>query len=178
MLKVIIFGGLITLSQLAWSADKFSMGPIIKDFGPTINDVVQTHPLTGDERFKVVFDVFEAGTSDQPNRGFVSAARFLNMHAKAGIPADHIELAIVVHGKAGQDLLSDESYQQRELVDNPNKALLNALMQAGVQVAVCAQSAGFLGMKNEEFLPGVEVALSAMTKHALLQQQGFTLNPF
>jgi hypothetical protein len=27
-------------------------------------------------------------------------------------------------------------------------------------------------------LPGVEMALSAMTAHALLLQQGYTLNPF
>jgi len=27
-------------------------------------------------------------------------------------------------------------------------------------------------------LPGVEMALSAMTAHAILQQEGYTLNPF
>lgn len=177
MLKIFSLVLFIALSNVA-AAEKYSMGPVIQDFGPTIDNVVQTHPLQGDEYFNVAFDVSEASTSEQPNRGFVSAARFLNMHVKAGIPVDHINIAIVVHGKAGQDLLTDDGYQLRELTNNPNKKLLNALMQAGVQVSVCAQSAGFLGMKNEEFIPGVEVALSAMTKHALLQQQGFTLNPF
>ena len=31
---------------------------------------------------------------------------------------------------------------------------------------------------NDDLLPGVELALSAMTMHALLQQKGYTLNPF
>jgi hypothetical protein len=31
---------------------------------------------------------------------------------------------------------------------------------------------------TDDLLPGVEMALSAMTAHALLQNSGFTLNPF
>jgi len=31
---------------------------------------------------------------------------------------------------------------------------------------------------KDDLLPGVERVLSAMTLHALLQQQGYTLNPF
>ena len=34
------------------------------------------------------------------------------------------------------------------------------------------------GVANEDLLPGIEVGLSAMTAHALLQQQGYTVNPF
>lgn len=158
--------------------EPFSTGPYIKDFGPTLNNVVQTHPLSGNERFKVAFDIGAQGDNETPNRQLVSAARFLNMHVKAGVPAENIEIAIVVHGKASFDLLNDEAYDEKYLVSNPNTALLKVLLEKGVQIAVCAQSAGFMGIANEDLLPGVEVALSAMTKHALLQQQGFTINPF
>ena len=43
---------------------------------------------------------------------------------------------------------------------------------------MCGQSAAGQGVKKTDLLPGVELALSAMTAHALLQQQGYTLNPF
>lgn len=179
MLKALITSALLYAAAMsAHAAEPFSTGPFIKDFGPTFDQVVQTHPLSGEERFKVAFDVAVQGTSESPNRQFVSAARFLNMHVKAGLPAENIQLAIVVHGKASLDLLRDEVYDEKFLVDNPNSALLKALMDKGVQVAICAQSAGFMGISNEDLMPGVEVALSAMTKHALLQQQGYTLNPF
>lgn len=164
--------------SLVQAAEPFSTGPYIKDFGPTYNHVQQTHPLTGQETFKVAFDVGVQGDSESTNRQFVSAARFLNMHVKAGVPAENIQLAIVVHGKASFDLLSDSAYDGKYLVKNPNTALLQELMAKGVQVAICAQSAAFMGIANADLMPGVEVALSAMTKHALLQQQGFTLNPF
>jgi intracellular sulfur oxidation DsrE/DsrF family protein len=43
---------------------------------------------------------------------------------------------------------------------------------------VCGQSAAFNDVTNEDLLPGVHMALSAMTAHAQLQQEGYTLNPF
>jgi intracellular sulfur oxidation DsrE/DsrF family protein len=47
-----------------------------------------------------------------------------------------------------------------------------------VKIIVCGQTAAYYGVKTDELLPGVQMALSAMTAHALLQQQGYTLNPF
>jgi len=175
MLAAVLF---LSGSMMTLAAEKFSTGPIIKDFGPAFDAVQQTYPLAGNERFKVAFDVANQGTQEAPNRQFISLARFLNMHGKVGVPAENIQLALVVHGKASFDLLRDEIYDEKYLVNNPNTQLLQALMDAGVKVAICAQSAAFMGIENKDLLPGVEVALSAMTKHAQLQQQGYTLNPF
>ena len=36
----------------------------------------------------------------------------------------------------------------------------------------------FYDITGGDLLPGVEMSLSAMTAHALLQQDGYTLNPF
>jgi intracellular sulfur oxidation DsrE/DsrF family protein len=48
-----------------------------------------------------------------------------------------------------------------------------------VRIILCGQSAAGLGLdETADLLPGVEVALSAMTAHALLQQDGYTVNPF
>ena len=43
---------------------------------------------------------------------------------------------------------------------------------------VCGQSAAYYGVATDDLLPGVEMALSAMTAHALLQQQDYSINPF
>jgi intracellular sulfur oxidation DsrE/DsrF family protein len=47
-----------------------------------------------------------------------------------------------------------------------------------VRIFVCGQSAAYYDVTTNDLLPGVEMALSAMTVHALLQQQGYSLNPF
>ncbi|MFV8781313.1 DsrE family protein [Microbulbifer sp. SA54] len=163
-------------SPVALSAE-FTKGPVIKNYGG-VAEVIQSSPLTGEERFKVAFDVAEQGESGKANRRFESLARFLNMQARAGVPPEQVELALVVHGKAGFDLLASRHYREKFGGDNPNAPLLAALQKYNVRVYLCGQSAAYHGIENAQLLPGVNMALSAMTAHALLQQQGYTLNPF
>jgi hypothetical protein len=35
-----------------------------------------------------------------------------------------------------------------------------------------------MGVKKADLLPGVEMAMSASSAHAILQAQGYTANPF
>ena len=112
------------------------------------------------------------------NRHLVSAARFLNMHARNGIPQENIEFALIVHGRAAKDLLTNAAYEARYNEENPNAELLKELHAAGVSIYLCSQTAAFRGMAPEEFSPAVTMALSAMTAHVRLQQEGYTLIPF
>ena len=122
-----------------------------------------------DAVFRHSFDVSKRAEDGELNRTLVSAARFINMHARAGVEAEHIELAVVVHGTAVHDVSGDAS---------GSADLVAALIERGVKIIVCGQSAAYYDVETGDLLPGVEMALSAMTVHALLQQQGYTLNPF
>jgi len=167
---------LFLLSPAIFAAD-FSKGPVIKNYGG-VAEVTQTAPLSGKEHFKVAFDVAEQGEHGKTNRRFESLARFLNMQARAGVPPQQVELALVVHGKAGFDLLGNKFFVEKFGGENPNAPLLAELQKHGVRVILCGQSAAYQEIDNTQLLPGVEMALSAMTAHALLQQNGYTLNPF
>ena len=148
--------------------DAFSTGPVFKDFGP-VADVTTTMAIEPGTVIKHSFDVAEPGADGEPNRTLVSAARFINMHARAEVPVDNIQIAVVVHGKASMEM-ADE--------DGASADLIAALTEHGVRIIVCGQSAAYYDVATEDLLPGVEMALSAMTAHALLQQQGYTINPF
>ena len=102
------------------------------------------------------------------------------MHVRAGVPEVRIHLAVVVHGAAGADLLNAHAYAARNEgdLDNANAPIVAALLDKGVRIILCGQSAAAMGIAGDDLLPGVEMALSAMTAHALLQHQGYTLNPF
>ncbi len=165
----------ICLLALTANADQFKTGPVFKDFGK--HAVVEGVKFEHDQQFKVVFDITGGAEAGELNRNINSLARFLNMHVENGVPQSNIQLAMVLHGAATLDLLTDKAYQQRKNTLNGNIALINALTEKGVKIFVCGQSAAAHGIKNREFLPGVEVALSAMTANAMLQQQGYTLNP-
>lgn len=166
----------LTSSLLAGGSD-FTKGPVIKNFGENavIDSDIRIDP---EHTFNVVFDVGKQGDQDKVNRAFNSLARFINMHARAGTKPENINLALVVHGKAAYDLLNNKSYEKEFLSDNPNHALLNELLKNRVRIYLCGQTAAYYDVKNSDLHPGVKMALSAMTAHALLQQQGYTLNPF
>ncbi|WP_262693367.1 DsrE family protein [Kordiimonas aquimaris] len=151
----------------------FSRGPLITEYGP-VTKIENAAPISADVTFNVAFDVTERGEIGSINRRFESAARFLNMHALAGVEANRMNLAVVVHGAAVKDLTHDVAYGG----ENANADLIKVLQAHGVKVYVCGQSAAFQGVVASELLPDVEMAVSAMTAHALLQQAGYTLNPF
>ena len=152
----------------------FHAGPLIPAYGQ-IADVDASVPIPAGTVFKVAFDTAAPG-GKALNRTLESAARFLNMHAAAGVPASDLHVAIVVHGRAVNDVAVAGG--AGEGAANPNAPLVAALLAHGARIIVCGQSAASLGVGRADLLPGVEMALSAMTAHALLQQQGYTLNPF
>ena len=146
----------------------FTTGPVIQDYGP-VADVDSALPIPKDAVLRHTFDVARRAEDGALNRTLVSAARFINMHARAGVDADRIKVAVVVHGTAVHDVSGEAP---------ASAGLVAALVDHGVRVLVCGQSAAYYNVTPDDLLPGVEMALSAMTAHALLQQQGYTLNPF
>lgn len=164
-------------SETSAGLSAFKVGPLIPAYGK-IAGVPGMETLATDSHFKVSFDVVKPAQQGGLNRALTSGARFLNMHVANGIKAEQIQLAFVLHGGAVHDVTVDAHYKSRTGRVNANAELLKTLQQHGVDVYVCGQSAAFHGVGQEQLLPGVKLALSAMTAHALLQQQGYTLNPF
>lgn len=168
-MRILISAVAIMLAPAAALAQTgFETGPVIEDFGPSAA-VPGANVLPEDASFNVSFDTREKAGDGEPNRTLLSAARFLNMHGRAGVDPGNIRLAVVVHGKAVKDVTSDAA---------DSLTLITALKQHNVRIIVCGQSAAYYGVATEDLAPGVEMALSAMTAHALLQQDGYTLNPF
>lgn len=167
---------LLTMGTKAFAAE-FTDGPIIWGYGKH-TPVQQDMKVEKNTELKVVFDVSQAGKDGTPNRGYDSVARFLNMHVANGVEIKNINLAIVVHGSATNEMRSAKAYKAKYGKENPNIELLSMLMKSGVQIVQCGQSAAYHQMANEDMIDGVEMALSAMTAHALLARGGFSQNPF
>jgi intracellular sulfur oxidation DsrE/DsrF family protein len=168
----------LTIANIAVaSADKFVAGPEIKNYGKQAK-VQQDLVLDKNATFKVAFDIGEQGKEGQVNRKIESLARFINMHVANGMSVKNIHLALVVHGKAGFDLIKTELYQEKYQHANANTKLLKALMANQVEIYLCGQSAAYHYIGNDMLQPGVKMALSAMTAHAVLHNKGYHLNPF
>ncbi len=161
------------------SAAESKKGPRIVDYGPVYDVPSPAFATPLDRDYKAVFDVARSPSEpDRVNPSIETLARFLNMHARAGVPDERIDIALVLHGGAGKDALDHASYRKRFDVDNPNLELLEQLRAAGVQVILCGQTAASRGFERRELAAPVDLALSAMTALVTLQNEGFRLISF
>ncbi|MBB1278192.1 DsrE family protein [Pseudoalteromonas sp. SR43-3] len=149
----------------------------IKGYGNYYN--VPEHDEINDATvFKIAFDVADGAEKGAQNNSINSLARFINMHVAHGVKPENIQLALVVHGSASVDVLANSEYKKRFNADNKNRALIEQLLANNTKVYVCGQSATHFKVTPALLIEGVKMSLSAMTAHAQLQQQGYTLNPF
>lgn len=180
MFKILVSAIAICCAASAATAQSpaFHPGPLIPEFGP-VAAVETSVPIPQNTVFSVAFDVSERAEAGEINRTLASAARFLNMHVEAGMPIENLRVTVVVHGQASLDLTQHEFYRHRQDgADNANASAIAILLRNNVEIHLCGQSAAYYEISPDDLLPGVQMSLSAMTSHALLQQQGFTLNPF
>jgi|APFEC2959095136_1045048.scaffolds.fasta_scaffold00096_50 intracellular sulfur oxidation DsrE/DsrF family protein len=153
-------------------------GPVFPDVAP-IATIESDMPLPAEAVFKVTYDVTAQATPGSVNRAFETAPRFINGHVEAGVPAKNINIAYVVHGKAIIDLLKPAAYAARtDGKANATAALVEKLLAHQVNFYICGQSAVAQGIAKSELLPGVKMAISASSAHAMLGMQGYTLIPF
>jgi len=170
--KALILAPFLLVAQLM--AAEPAMGPVIEKFGPVYTVPESSFNLDPNQEYKVIMDVGKGPENPSAlNRGIESAARFLNMNARNGIRPDRLDLAIVLHGSAGRAALKDEAHTRRFGAPNPNRALMEELSQAGVDIYLCGQTAAHRGFDPEQLLPQATLAVSAMTVHVRLQQEGY-----
>lgn len=154
-------------------------GPVIEDYGPVYYVPEEPLDLPSDASLRAVFDI--AAAPDEPgerNYRLETVARYLNMHARAGIEPQQLTTAVVLHGRAARSALGEESFEERYGETHPDANLVRLLADAGVRFIICGQSAAAFGFRRDELAPGVEMSLSALTALVRLQGDGFALIPW
>ena len=178
MRDVIIAGALLMLVAGQAGAQQ-QTGPIIVKGGAHSPVPNATFGVPTDQTYKVSWDInVGSAKPGEPNANFEVPPRFVNQAAALAIPRANVQVAVVVHGSAGEEVLANDEYRARKGVDNPNIALLEEMSKAGIRIILCGQTAANRKMPRDKILPFVLVAPSAAFAHAVLHQQGFTVNPF
>lgn len=162
------------------NSQELEPGNMIPHFGKTFNIESPEFKTDTTSVLKVVFDVDRNFNASKPNALIETAARFLNMHEKAGVDPENMKIALVIHGKAVHDVLKDEFYTEinPEEPQNPNLPLIEALTNKGVQIILCGQSATYHKVSKEKASENVKFALSAMTALVQLQNDAYQLIKF
>ncbi|WP_109301184.1 DsrE family protein [Aquimarina sp. AU474] len=167
---------LILLPLCIFSQNK---GQVISEFGKTYEVSAPGFKTDLQHELKVVFDVgrnFDDSTKVNPL--IHTAARYLNMHVDAGVAFKNLKVALVIHGSAANDILNNTKYNSIYGIDNPNAPLIAQLSAKGVQIILCGQTAAHRKILNDDTLPEIKMALSAMTALVQLQNENYRLINF
>ncbi|NNU16496.1 DsrE family protein [Parvularcula sp. ZS-1/3] len=158
----------LSASAAAQDLPGFEPGNVLPEFGK-VADVETSFEAPQGQPFRVVFDVAKTvEEGESPHIG--KAARFLNMHGEGGVDPRPLDIVVVIHGRAVGDITNEDRNEQRAMVE--------ALLGKGVRFIVCGQSLAGLQVPQSALIEGVEVALSAMTAHASLMEEGYHSMPF
>ncbi|MEZ6040604.1 MAG: DsrE family protein [Planctomycetaceae bacterium] len=150
--------------------------PQVQDFG----GVVQLPDASQQPRemTRLLVDLTSGGNVDEVNAGLQKVARFVNIYAGAGRQSTQVKVVVVMHGEATLLGLADEHWTKRFEGDrNPNLELIGKLTDAGVEFMVCGQSLAHKHAQQNQLVPQVAVAVSALTANVNLQQDGFVRIP-
>jgi intracellular sulfur oxidation DsrE/DsrF family protein len=150
----------------------------VLDFAPwvgVIPIVDAAMPYDSALTYKIAIDIY--GTfkdSTKVYQPFTEIARTYNLHIANGVPAEKIKIAAVIHGGLSKAVLSNDAYQEKYGIDNPNMVALQELKKVGVEFYLCGQSMVFLQIPQENIAKEVKVAISAKTTFVALDQMGYT----
>lgn len=155
-------------------------GPVINSAGMSFKVENPTFVVPANITLKAVYEINAGGgDSVKVNEQLTTVARFYNLNVRNGIPEARIKTAAVFHGQGWTALLTDAAFAARfGGAANPSRMLVEELLQHGAQLVLCGQTAGSRGIQRSELLPGVQVAISAMTAINVLQADGYKFNPW
>lgn len=149
--------------------------PVVPGYGGVRPRADLPSELSSRTDYKVIVDVVHGDPDHASVPGsLVRLARLVNLMGYAGIPRDHVHIAVVIEGLAGFSVLTNEAYRKRFKVDNPNLALLHELKEAGVELMVCAQALAENDWSDSDVTPDVTVTLSALTDFVVYGQRGYS----
>jgi intracellular sulfur oxidation DsrE/DsrF family protein len=125
--------------------------------------------------YKLAIDVqMMADSPDEESPGLDFIGGLINTFRKAGVPADHLHVTAVFHGKSILLVANDKTYRERTgAAGNPNVKLLGQLEKAGVNLVVCGQSARGQHFDRADLLPSATMNLSATVTFINLQARGY-----
>lgn len=148
------------------------------EHNPPTNPIITVQQKS---QIKVVYDINQNTMAAGVGEGLYYLRGLLEAYKKQGVPANQLKISVVVHGAAGYWLLKDEKYQLvtgNPFDFNPNKKIVQELLDLGVSVELCHVTMKAHGWQAEDILPGVRIVFDAYTRMIDLQMQGYAYIKF
>ncbi len=166
---------ILALFLMAYNANaQKQLFPIIKNYG----GIYAINEATVKPDSSIIYNIAveiktPAENNQELNEWLNNVARMINLHAVGGVPANHLNVVVIFHGKASDVVMNDEAYYKKYMVDNPNRKIIEELKAAHVKLIVCGQSLIGRKIPVDSVLKEVEVATSFLTSITTYQLKGY-----
>jgi intracellular sulfur oxidation DsrE/DsrF family protein len=172
---VLVAGGLVSFAAATAVSAQTQPSPAIPEGG--LAKIVAGAKEMPDPSldYKVVFDVGRGSANlDHPDPALLRVARYYNTLAADGVPPEHLQIAVVIHGQSTDDILDNVEFRSRHQGhDNPNATLIQDMARAGIRLTVCGQAVLSAKIDPKTILPQIEVTLWALTTFTNLELRGY-----
>lgn len=136
-------------------------------------------PMQATDKYKLVIDlVASSDDSVKVNFGITDIGRTFNLHVANGASPKNLDIIVVAHGPAVWSLLTNEAFEKKYGIPNPNIDFITELNQHNVKFFVCGQNLTIMNIAPEELVSEVQVALSAKTALTHFQSLGYVVFEF
>ena len=129
-------------------------------------------------QYKLLYEMTQENSDsalNEPDYSLVEIARLINLHVGSGIPLKNLSIIVVAHGLALHSISTDQAYQQKFKMNNPNLKLIKDLEKAGVRFIACGQAMLFMNVKEQDLVPGIKISFTAQTALSGYQLKGYVL---
>jgi intracellular sulfur oxidation DsrE/DsrF family protein len=177
-MKQLCFFILAAVATLSGQAQD-KVNPVVQSFGSVYDVKFAKERPDSKMDYKILVDITDAADKpDSLNAYLEAAATLLNLHGVGGVPAKNLHMVVVFHKMATYSIFTNEMYQQKFKMDNPNLPLIAALKNAGVQFYTYGQTLMKRNISEKSIVPEVEVATSALTTLTTYQLKGYAMINF
>ncbi|TNF41394.1 MAG: hypothetical protein EP311_07275 [Cytophagales bacterium] len=150
----------------------------VLDFHPWVGVIPIENPgLPYDSsiEYKVAIDLYgRVKDSTAIHPVILEVARTFNLGIANGVPAEKLKIVGIVHGGLTAAVFSDEEYQKKYGIPNPNLPAIQKLKEVGVEFFICGQSMSFWNNTKEQITPMVTPVISAKFAFITLDQRGYS----
>lgn len=132
-------------------------------------------PLAPRGVVRVVHDVQEDVWEEQLGSGLARVRELVSDYESVGFHPSEVNISAVFHGAAAYWMLQDEPYSAftRQQGPNPNRSLIQELVDKGVGIELCAETMKAHGWKRADVLPGVRIVAGVCPRIVELERRGY-----
>jgi intracellular sulfur oxidation DsrE/DsrF family protein len=141
-------------------------------------EIIDDRPVIGITKksaIKVVFALSSGDLAGDVGKGLTKLDKIWQDYLDAGVSPAEIDLHVVIHGDAADQVLTDDAWDHRRnaTTGNPNTTLVNSLIKRGVHLELCNGRRLKNGWEKSEIHPDVPLVGNAYLRLADLQLQGY-----